>query len=231
MLNLRLLGTGAALVMAATVLVGGTTSATAATDPTPLPTTQAQPQYAGPVEYQAGTDVYDTGGRFQYSRVYDAQTMGTDVNPLNVVPPRKPGKPGTVTPAGSDSGYGGTSSASGCQRAWVDVWQKSLTGLATLYKWRIWTYWCWNRANHNIYDVSTGWRILDNDGSVEWVQEINVERNYFAWISGYPRSGYNHFRQHEFKSCPFPFIPCDYYYPSARLHAHSNGTWRWWGSW
>ena len=55
---------------------------------------------------------------------------------------------------------------------------------------------------------------------------INSQQNFFSWIDGYPRSGYNNYRQGSLKNCPFHFIPCDRYYPSGRIQSHSNGTWK-----
>ena len=133
-----------------------------------------------------------------------------------------------VSPSWSDSGGGGTSESSGCKTAYVHVRETTALGF-TAYRFHIWTSWCWNRANGNISNVDRGWYLSDVDSQYYW-QGIQAEdHGFFAWRSGYPRSGYKHMEQGQFDNCVLKYGCIGTYYPTARLRVHSDGTWWWEG--
>lgn len=202
-----------------------------------LPLAGVQPASAVDPEPVDGTQIVAWEGRADVA-LYDATDttvvarkayvgdayMDVDLSPLNAEPPA------TTDTASLDafkSGIGGSSSASGCQRVTITNTGRNLLG-SVAYRFKTWTHWCWNRGNHRVYDVQSGWNITDVDFTYDWQGIINRDLRFFAWISGYPRSGYINMRQGKFLNCAFK-VGCftGYSYPVNRLRSRSNGTFYW----
>ena len=124
------------------------------------------------------------------------------------------------------SGSGGSSSASGCRKVTVKNVVKTLLQ-STAYKFNTWTYWCWNRSNRTVFDVSTGWYLSDVDPNFYWREMLIDNTHYFSWYTGYPKSGYKHEKQGRVENC-VPHYGCiGNTYPHNILYSYSNGTWSW----
>lgn len=132
--------------------------------------------------------------------------------------------PYSVTGQRSNSGDGGSSSASGCRRVTVSNEKESLLGF-TLFWFHTWTSWCWDRNARTISSVSTGWYLSGVDGTRQWNSMIVDNTRYYQWIPGYSTSGYEHQKQGHLQSCPSGCIINNY--PQNWLWSHSDGTWSW----
>ncbi len=174
----------------------------------------------------ADAELYDAAGNHVLaSQHYDQATMGQTQAPLNAQN-HKPNK-GDVSPASWEEGTGGSSSASGCQKVTVHNTGHNLLG-SVAYRFNTWTYWCWNRANYNVSNVSTGWTIDSVDGCCyQWNGIINHNKQFFAWKSGHSHSGYIHFEQGSFTNSAFKVGYVGNSYPEDHLRSRSNGTWYW----
>jgi hypothetical protein len=159
------------------------------------------------------------------SREYGPGAMEQIIAPLNA--DNAPGKPlGDVTTSSWEEGFGGSSSASGCQRVTVHNTGHNALG-SVAYKFHTWTDWCWNRANETVSSVLTGWYITDVDSTYDWKGIINSDLRFFAWQDGAPHSGYIHMRQGKFDNCIVKYGCVGTSYPANRLRSRSNGTWYW----
>jgi hypothetical protein len=128
----------------------------------------------------------------------------------------------------ADTGSGGSTKASGCQRVTLNNYKKSPLG-DRVWNYRTWTNYCWTRSTDNIYSVTTGWSIRDIFGCYEWIGQVGpADVHFYDWASGYaPRSGYYHEREGHLKLvCATPILQV-HYYPRNILRVHSNGTWTW----
>lgn len=177
--------------------------------------------------------IHEQTGEVLDRKVFDATTMDREISPLNAN--GKPGFVGDLVPSGDgpsasyyEDGFGGSSSPSGCQRVTVTNTSYSMLGFV-VYRFNIWTYWCWNRAQERVYNVDTGWYISNVDPNFYWKGLITkfTTLKYFAWKSGASRSGYIHARQGRFENCVLKYGCIGVEYPTNRLRSRSNGTFYW----
>jgi hypothetical protein len=126
------------------------------------------------------------------------------------------------------SGTGGASSASGCRKVTLRNRTSTLLGL-TAYRFNTWTRWCWERAKHQVYDVSTGWFITDADTQEYWRGIVNDELGYydFGANDGHPHSAYKHYRQGRFENCVLKYGCIATTYPTNTIRSYDNGTYAW----
>lgn len=127
---------------------------------------------------------------------------------------------------GSNSGSGGTSSASGCRKVTVRNEKETLLG-KTAYWFNTWTYWCWNRADRTVANVRTGSYLNDVDSLYNWRGLIIDNTDHFSWCSGYSESGYHHEKQGHFENCVVKYGCISNSYPYNLLYSYSNGTFTW----
>ena len=171
------------------------------------PTTEVVDPFSGPSVTTLEDVTYDSSGR-QISRTI--RTVG-----------------GGISTQKTESGSEGSSSASGCRTATLRNRKYSLTGTDHMYTYTTVTSWCWNRSQRKITSPSTSWDIYIDNGSVAWRGEIARDIRSYTSISGYPQSGYYHYRQGHLENC-FPVLGCTgSSYPRNQIWSHSDGTWRW----
>jgi hypothetical protein len=77
-----------------------------------------------------------------------------------------------------------------------------------------------------MYDVTTGWRWVEDDPTVGWEGEVNRELLFYDYGTndGHPRSAHKHWRQGHVSQCS---AICSHKYPENLLRAYYNGTWVW----
>jgi len=134
--------------------------------------------------------------------------------------------PNGITGQGSNSGTGGSSSASGCIRVTVNNEKETTLGF-TMFWFHTWTSWCWDRSTKTISDVQTGWYLSDVDWTRQWNSMIVDNVRYYQWEQGSPKSGYEHEKQGHLQGCVGSYGCLSNHYPHNRLWSHSDGTWSW----
>ena len=125
-----------------------------------------------------------------------------------------------------DSGSGGSSSTSGCRKVTVSNRAHTLLGF-TAFRYNTWTRWCWNGYKHKVTQPTNGWRITDVDPEYIWRGQVNSDLHWYAFRSGWPHSGWYHYRQGHFENCVLHVGCVGNIYPENTLRVHSNGTWTW----
>lgn len=134
--------------------------------------------------------------------------------------------PNGITGQGSNSGTGGSSSASGCIRVTVNNEKETLLGFTSFW-FHTWTSWCWNSSTKTISDVRTGWYLSDVYSTIGWRSMIVDTTEHYQWIQGHGKSGFEHEKQGHLQEC-VPQLGCwRDLYPHNRLWSHSDGTWSW----
>ena len=127
----------------------------------------------------------------------------------------------------TETGSGGSSSASGCREVKLTNKKFSYTGTDHLYTYWTWTYWCWNRANKRISNVSMRYDWYCDNSSISWEGQSKADPRFYDWINGYPYSGHDHDRTGTFKNT-YPIVgEVGTSYPRNIIRAHSDGTWTW----
>jgi len=135
-----------------------------------------------------------------------------------------------VSTAGTDTGSGGWARLfeNGCRsvRATNKKWNYSHTQV--LAKFTTHTYWCWDRSDKRIRNVSTSYETDIAGGTfMEKVGMSHDDRKFYDWASGYaPRSGYDNDLEYHFRNCPFNWS-CGHLYLRNIIRSHSDGTWTW----
>ena len=131
-----------------------------------------------------------------------------------------------VRSAAEGSGSGGSSSASGCRKATVKNRGESITG-TLVYKYNTWTEWCWNRADHAVTTVKTGQYLSDVASTMYYRGLTGQDERFYAWRSGFNKSGHWHERQAHFENCVVRYGCISSDYPRNVIRAHSDGTYTW----
>lgn len=127
----------------------------------------------------------------------------------------------------SDHGAGGSSSATGKIR--ITTFQKGTSTLGqTLWEWRVWTDWTWDRSYFTtlMNAKGTAWKV--DDRAWAWDKVANAQNRYYSQVAGYPSSGFRHAAQGEFHGPSLAPALTAYEYPSNTLESHFDGTWEWW---
>jgi hypothetical protein len=130
--------------------------------------------------------------------------------------------------AKTESGSGGSSSASGCRTVTLDNRKYSITGIDHMYTYTTTTHWCWNRSSKTVSSVTRDWDFYIDNDTVYWRGQVDLDADFYAWSSGYSRSGYIHARKGEFENCIFKYGCTGTSYPKNIIRSHSDGTWTWW---
>lgn len=155
-----------------------------------------------------------------HKRLLSVQTYG----------PETAGPDSTVTGEGSDSGNGGTSTASGCRKVTVHNWAGTLLGF-TAYRTHTWLDWCWTRSTQTVTVNGKSWYLSDIDPQFNWkgvVSEPDWSYYYdFGPDDGHPRSGYFYNWMGHFESCVIKIAICQQTYPANVIRGHYDGTWSW----
>ena len=134
---------------------------------------------------------------------------------------------GSVVHAAADGhGSGGTSSASGCRKVTVQNRGESVTGML-VYQYNTWTEWCWKRDDHAITSVKTGEYLSHVASTMYYRGVIGKNEEFYAWRSGYNKSGHWHSRQSHWENCVAKYGCISNDYPRNSLRAHSDGTYSW----
>lgn len=136
-----------------------------------------------------------------------------------------PGTSWTSSPY-ARQGSGGSTSASGCRKAWVQNVERNLLG-SIAFRYRLYINWCWNRAKKRITSAVRSQAILDLSSQWRYRGIISKAVGYYAWGSGYPYSGHRHYKMLAFENCVLKYGCIQEQHPKAVIRAHSNGTWTW----
>lgn len=131
---------------------------------------------------------------------------------------------------GTDYGSGGWARlfehACRSVRATNKKWNYSHTQV--LAKFVTHTYWCWDRSDKRVRNVSTSYETDIAGGTfMEKVGISHDDRKFYDWASGYaPRSGYDNDLEYHFRNCPLNWS-CGHLYLRNIIRSHSDGTWTW----
>jgi hypothetical protein len=122
----------------------------------------------------------------------------------------------------------GTSSSAGCVKVTVGQTRHGPTG-DTLWKFSIWTDWCWTRSNQVVSVNGHNWYIGSVDGNFQWKGLVNTQAYYydFSTDDGHPKSAYYHYRMGQFDNCVLKYGCVGTEYPMNYLRSYYNGTWVW----
>jgi hypothetical protein len=123
------------------------------------------------------------------------------------------------------SGAGGTATASGCKAVTLTNSGYSAVFGVVLFRHVTVTSWCWNRAAKSMSSIGVSYRLEDVSSTMYWRGEVNRDTGFYSWTSGYPTSGYHHYRQGSFENCVLKYGCIGIWYPSNDLRGHSDGTW------
>lgn len=135
---------------------------------------------------------------------------------------------GTLRPiaAPGDSGEGGTPSASGCARLTVSNEAETYLGF-TAFWYRIYTDWCWNRADRTVDINRTDQYFTDVDPNYYYRELVSHVEYKYAYVSGYNKSGHWHERQSRWENCVVEYGCLGTLYPRNIGRVHHDGTWTW----
>lgn len=224
-----------ALSIFSAAMVSGVSVASAQDPPAPI---EAPPQAATdddhvvvetftPKGVRISTEAFDKSGTLiTVPESFESQGIVLATEQTALTPYTANAAPAGVTGQGSNSGTGGSSSASGCIKVTVSNEKKTYFG-NTLFWFHTWTSWCWNRSARTISDVGTGWYLTEVDWARGWNSMIVDNTGYYHWISGYPTSGYEHEKQGHLQGCVIRYECLSNHYPYNTLRSHSDGTWSW----
>lgn len=122
----------------------------------------------------------------------------------------------------------GTSSASGCVKVTVTQTRKGSFN-EVLWKFHVWTDWCWTRSNQVVDVNGHSWYTSNFDQNFQWVGIVQTQANYydFSTNDGHPKSAYYHYRMGHLTNCVFKYGCLGDYYPVNYLRSYYNGTWVW----
>jgi hypothetical protein len=121
------------------------------------------------------------------------------------------------------SGNSGSSTASGCRKQNLrNEFPTVLGGIA--YEYWTWTYWCWDRSDRVVDDVSTGQFFEDVDPFFAYKKMTLRDETHYSWVSGYNKSGFKHVRQAHWENCVPLQAFCANSYPKNSIYSHSDGT-------
>lgn len=213
-----------ALAAATALVIAGTAAATpahtAAADPLPPtsgdPLPPTEPTTSSSPDDVAVDQTLNASGQVVSTATYDAAGRAAIERPDGSV----------VHSAGDGSGSGGTSSASGCRKVTVRNRGESVLGYL-VYRYNTWTEWCWNRADRSITSVKTGEYLSDVASSMYYRGVVTKNEEFYAWRSGYNKSGHWHARQSHWENCVAKYGCISSDYPRNSLRAHSDGTYSW----
>ena len=138
---------------------------------------------------------------------------------------------GELTVVGSTRGGGsqGSSTASGCRRVTTKNEYETALGRTAFYFNQV-TYWCWDRADHEVRNVSLGYYLEDVDPLYVYRGHTSHNRYFYEYRQGYKNSGYISDRQARMENCvptPNGQVCLGSVYPRNITRAHDNGTWSW----
>lgn len=130
--------------------------------------------------------------------------------------------------AGRGAHSGGSSSASGCVRVTVTQTRKGAFG-EVLWKFHIWTDWCWTRSNQVVDVNGKNWYTSDFDSTFIWQGLVNTQVYYYDFSAndGHPKSAYYHYRMGQIENCVLHYGCIGTVYPANYLRSYYNGTWLW----
>lgn len=207
----------AALCAAATVALAPTMATAAPAAPAGAAPDDPAISHAGSAGDHVVVEELTAQGVVISSRAFDASGNQVIVQPNGVLVP----VPGT-----SGSGSGGSSSASGCRRIKVRNEVETLLG-DTAYWYITWTQWCWDRAAHEASGVETGQYFEDVNSFFYYRGLANQDERFYAWQSGYNKSGFWHERQSAWENCVVKYGCISMTYPRNVLRSHADGTYTW----
>ena len=122
------------------------------------------------------------------------------------------------------SGTGPGPSASGCRATTLTNTARSAVFQTVLFRYITVTSYCWNRAAKSLSNIGISWRLEEVASTMYWRGEVNRDFGFYGWTSGYPTSGYHHFRQGSFENCILKYGCIGIWYPSNDFRVHSDGT-------
>jgi hypothetical protein len=125
----------------------------------------------------------------------------------------------------TETGSGGSSSASGCRKVTLTNKKYDYSGIDHLYTYTTWTSWCWNRSSKTISGVSTGSSFYIDNGGIGWEGQTGHSEYFYAWNTG-SKSGYYHMRKGGFVNDFGPWT-WGHSYPVNIIRSHSDGTRTW----
>lgn len=220
------LSTGAAISGVNVLLSSAALAAPASQAPVPASPERVEPSAAvGEPETTSGADgdvieveEITPDGRVISRATYDASGHQVVVEP--------DGSLRVLSVSARGSGSGGSSSSSGCRKATVRNKGETVLGY-TAYWYNTWTQWCWNRSDHVVSDVVTGQYFEDVASTMYYRRLVVDDQRFYAWKSGYNKSGHWHERQAQWENCIAKYGCISNDYPRNIIRAHSDGTFSW----
>ncbi|HEU5043704.1 MAG TPA: hypothetical protein VFT75_06210 [Nocardioidaceae bacterium] len=185
------------------------------------------PDPAGYWSSELTATVYDDNGNLVGTQTYDDSQMGDIQLPIaSSTDGKSTGNPNQVSPA--DSGTWGTSNASGCANVKTTNTYHTLLGF-TAFKFVTYLNWCYNRANHDVSNVTHDWDLTNVDPEFYWRGFQDRDFGYQSW-NGYAGAMYHAKWVGMVENCVFHYGCTGMNYPTNIMNGHSDGTMYWFTS-